>query len=186
MTVTDLKSEPKSFTYLYERPALTVDAIVITEESRPHVLLIRRKNEPWAGFWALPGGYVDRGETLVAATARELLEETGVDAERWGLKFEQICTMGDPGRDPRGWIVGLAYAALTTINRDQLGARAGDDAAAAEWFPINDLPLPLATDHLEMLQRSFQCLALTDEGVQKNSVLRKALLEAASDAKILN
>ena len=179
MTVTELTTDSK-FTYQYERPALTVDAIVISEEDTPHVLLIRRKNEPWAGFWALPGGYVDRGETLVAATARELFEETGVDAQRWGLQFEQICTMGDPGRDPRGWIVGLAYAALTSVDRNLLRPKAGDDAAAAEWFSINNLPLPLATDHLEMLQRAFRWIALTDTRVEKNSVLKKALIEAAT------
>jgi 8-oxo-dGTP diphosphatase len=177
-----IESHPDSnkFTYDFERAALTVDAIVITEENPPHVLLIRRKNEPWKGWYALPGGYVDRGETLVAAAIRELLEETGVDAERWGLQFEQICTMGDPGRDPRGWVVGLAYAALTSIDRNELGAQAGDDADAVAWFPINDLPLPLATDHLEMLQRAFKLIALTDERVEKNSILRKYLLDAAS------
>jgi 8-oxo-dGTP diphosphatase len=180
MTVTETSSDSK-FTYAYERPALTVDAIVITDEDPPQVLLIRRKNEPWKDWWALPGGYVDRGETLAAATARELEEETGVDAEHWGLKFEQICTMGDPGRDPRGWIVGLAYAALTSVSREALGAREGDDAAAVAWFPIDKLPIPLATDHLEMLQKAFRWIVLTDKRVEENPVLKKALLFAAGD-----
>ncbi|KAL4530113.1 hypothetical protein Ndes2526A_g04846 [Nannochloris sp. 'desiccata'] len=88
--------------------------------------------------------------------------------------------MGDPGRDPRGWIVGLAYAALTSVDRNLLGARAGDDAAATEWFPIDNLPLPLATDHLEMLQRACRWIVLTDKRVlEGNDLLRKALLDVA-------
>ena len=80
---------------------LTADAIVLTRESSPRVLLIRRKHPPFTGAWALPGGFVDPDEPLENAVRRELREETGLDIEIW----EQIQTFGDPGRDPRGWTV---------------------------------------------------------------------------------
>ena len=68
-----------SHTYEYARPSVTVDVVIVTREAVPRVLLIRRKKEPFAGAWAIPGGFVDPGETLAAAAARELREETGVE-----------------------------------------------------------------------------------------------------------
>src|SRR5580700_5526840 len=83
-------------TYEYPRPALTVDITIVTRESRPRVLLIRRKRDPFAGSWALPGGFVDENERLADAARRELAEETGLTA----ADLEQLYTAGDPGRDP--------------------------------------------------------------------------------------
>jgi 8-oxo-dGTP diphosphatase len=137
----------KQFTYDYPRPALTVDIVVATREASPRVLLIQRKNEPFAGSWALPGGFVDEGERLGDAARRELREETGIDAE----DMEQLYTSGNPGRDPRGWTVSVVYLIQTDPAR--LKPQAADDAAAVGWYPLNELPV-LAFDHEMLLARA--------------------------------
>ena len=142
----------KKHTYDYPRPALTVDVVLLTRESVPCVLLIRRKNEPFAGCWAFPGGFVEEGETLAQAAARELLEETMLAAP----ELEPLHTAGDPGRDPRGWIVTVAF--LGRVDRKKLKPKGADDASAAEWFPIDDLPT-LAFDHAMILDRAKARLA---------------------------
>src|SRR5437899_2742525 len=76
------KSRPTKFTYDYPRPAVTVDVVIVSDEREPRVLLIRRKHDPFAGMWALPGGFIEMEESLEAAARRELHEETGVEAER--------------------------------------------------------------------------------------------------------
>jgi 8-oxo-dGTP diphosphatase len=133
--------------YDYPRPALTVDLAVVTREARPRTLLIRRQKEPFAGSWALPGGFVDSNERLADAARRELLEETGVRVA--GL--EQLYTAGDPGRDPRGWVVSVAY--LAQVDPDAVKPVAADDAVEVGWFPLDDLP-PLAFDHAMLLERA--------------------------------
>ena len=143
----------KKFSYAYPRPALTVDLVVATRESRPRVLLIRRKSDPFAGSWALPGGFVDENEPLLAAARRETLEETGVEVG----DLEQLYTAGDPGRDPRGWTVTVAY--LVRVKPDELKPVAADDAAEVGWFPLDDLP-SMAFDHAMILGRA--CARITD------------------------
>src|SRR5438128_4986046 len=101
------KTPRRKFTYDYPRPSVTVDMIIVTTEPRPRVLLIRRKHDPFAGLWALPGGFVNQDEALDAAARRELREETGVEASA----IEQLHTFGDPGRDPRGHTISVAYLA---------------------------------------------------------------------------
>lgn len=107
-----------------------------------------------AGSWALPGGFVDEDEPLERAAERELQEETGVDPAT--VQLIQIGAFGDPGRDPRGWTVTVAFAALVTEAR--LSVQAADDAADAQWFPINDLPR-LAFDHKLVTRMAFRRLA---------------------------
>ena len=146
----------------------------------------QRKNPPFAGRWALPGGFVDEGEPLEAAAARELQEETSVDPA--SVLLTQVGAFGDPGRDPRGWCVSVAFAALVPSTR--LGVKAADDAAAAQWFPISQLP-PLAFDHKLIVRSAFRHLAsqlARGEGTAPQqqqpvppAVLR-ADLEAAADA----
>ncbi len=120
----------------YKNPSVTVDCVVFDDHDR--LLLIRRKNPPFAGQFALPGGFVDYGETTEAAARRELMEETGLAARDLRL----IGVYSDPKRDPRGHTIGIAY--LTTIKD---GAPvAGDDAAAAE-FRADWRELDLAFDH---------------------------------------
>ena len=137
----------RRFSYDYPRPALTVDLVVTTRETRPRVLLIRRKKDPFAGSWALPGGFVDENERLADAARRELEEETGAKV----ADLEQLYTAGDPGRDPRGWTVSVAY--LARVNFADVEPVAADDAAEVGWFPLDDLPA-LAFDHAMLLARA--------------------------------
>jgi len=133
----------KRFAYDYPRPSVTVDIVLVTSQREPHVLLIRRKKAPFAGRWALPGGFVDMDETLEESARRELREETGLTVGN----LEQLHTFGNPTRDPRGRVISVAF--LGRVSQTQ-SAHADDDAAAAAWFPLNSLP-ELAFDHDEIL-----------------------------------
>ena len=138
-----------SFTYSYPRPTVTVDCIVFQKRNDHYfVLLIRRGNEPFKGFWAIPGGFVEMDESLESAASRELAEETGLK----GIALEQFHAFGDPLRDPRHRTISVAYVGFTDDN--QL-VKAGDDAAEVGWFGVNDLP-PLAFDHPKILKMAFQ------------------------------
>ncbi len=117
------------------------------------LLLVRRSNEPYAGKWALPGGFVDEDEDLSDACARELAEETGLRPSA----MAQIGAWGAPGRDPRGRNVSVAY--LAVVGPEARSARAGDDAAEARWFPVEDLP-ETAFDHADIISAGLQKLRL--------------------------
>jgi 8-oxo-dGTP diphosphatase len=121
-------------------PSVTVDCVVFDDRGR--LLLIRRRNPPFGGQFALPGGFVDYGETTEAAARRELAEETGLQAGELRL----VGVYSDPKRDPRGHIIGIAY--LTTI--EDGAPVAGDDAAEAE-FRADWRDLDLAFDHNEIV-----------------------------------
>lgn len=138
------KSRPKKYTYDYPRPAVTVDLVIVSDEKDPRVLLVRRKHDPFAGTWALPGGFLDMEESLEAAARRELREETGVEVER----LEQLHTFGDPGRDPRGRTITVVY--LAVVDATKLRPRADDDAAEVGWHPLREPPA-LAFDHADIL-----------------------------------
>ena len=86
-----MSNSPGKYTYEFPRPAVTVDIVILTHESEPHVLLIRRGDEPFKGAWALPGGFLDQNETLIEAAHRELREETGVT----GVELEQLGAFAD-------------------------------------------------------------------------------------------
>lgn len=136
----------KKFTYEWARPAVTVDLAVVTREAKPRVLLIQREKDPFAGTWALPGGFVDENEKLADAARRELREETGVEV----AEIEQLYTAGDPGRDPRGWTISVLY--LARVNPGDLQPVAADDARAVGWHSLEKLP-KLAFDHAMLLGR---------------------------------
>jgi 8-oxo-dGTP diphosphatase len=124
---------------------LTVDVVIFTIRGGAlHVLLVRRAAPPFAGRYAIPGGFVHEAESLEAAARRELAEETGVR----DVYLEQLYTFGDPGRDPRGRVVTVAYFAL--IASDETPLRAGTDAAEARWFAMDAVPA-LAFDHRAIL-----------------------------------
>lgn len=145
---------PGRHVYEYPRPAVTADALVfVLADTGLEVLLVERGHEPFAGSMALPGGFVDPDEPLAAAARRELLEETGVTA---GTMI-QVGAFGDPGRDPRGHTVGVAF--LTLMRREVVleSMRAGDDAAGVALHPAHDPP-PLAFDHGEMLDAALDLL----------------------------
>ena len=102
------------YSYAYPRPALTVDIVIFTLRDRHlHVLLVQRADDPFAGMWALPGGFVNIDESLEDAACRELDEETGLKP----AYLEQLYTYGEPLRDPRGRTVTIAYFALTPGRR---------------------------------------------------------------------
>ena len=137
------------YTYDFPRPSLTVDALVFREiDSVLHVLLIQRKHDPFAGYWAIPGGFMDLDETLETAVARELLEETGLDAN----SVTQLHTFSAVDRDPRGRTIAVAFIVTVDPGEEPVAA---DDAADLSWFPVDDLPL-LAFDHDQIIQMACE------------------------------
>ncbi len=125
------------YTYSYPRPAVTVDAILVSKQNS--VLLIERGREPFKGTWALPGGFIEMDEELEAACCRELEEETGVRIK----DVKQFRAYAGVYRDPRHRTISVIFYAFTET---ELIANAGDDAAKAKWFPLNHLP-EMAFDH---------------------------------------
>ncbi len=133
-------------------PDVAVDVALFTlQEGELSLLLVQRGRPPFEGMWALPGGFVEEGETLESAMRRELEEETGLHE----VYLEQLHTFGDPGRDPRGWIISVAYLGLTHPQANVL--RAGDDAAHTAWFPVDRVPA-LAFDHAQIVALARQRL----------------------------
>lgn len=128
-------------------PALTVDCVVLDSHNR--ILLIRRGNPPFQGQYALPGGFVDVGETVDAACRRELKEETGIEVGALRL----IGVYSDPSRDPRGHTCSVAFLAYAG-NAQPV---AGDDASAAEWVE-NWRRVSLAFDHATILRHAQRLL----------------------------
>jgi 8-oxo-dGTP diphosphatase len=119
---------------------LTVDVVALVTGTRtPRILLVQRANPPFAGRWALPGGFVEEGERVIDAARRELGEETGLQAGA----MELLGVYDTPGRDPRGWTVSVVY--LARLHR-ACSVTGGDDASEARWFPVDGLP-ELAFDH---------------------------------------
>src|SRR3954470_5963992 len=124
-----------TFSYKFARPALAVDCVVFgLDEDDLKVLLIRRDIEPFAGRWALPGGFVRLDETVDAAAKRELAEETGLTR----VYLEQLYTFGAIERDPRERVVSVAHYAL--VNLVDHRVKAATDAREAAWFAVDDLP----------------------------------------------
>jgi 8-oxo-dGTP diphosphatase len=129
----------------YDRPSVTVDVVIFTlAGDELKVLLVKRKNPPFAGHWAIPGGFVKMNESLEAAAKRELEEETGVK----DVYIEQLYTFGDPGRDPRTRVITVAYFALVPF--DAIEHRPGEESSETAWHPLKKLP-ELAFDHAEIL-----------------------------------
>lgn len=123
------------FSYPYPRPAVTADVVAFTLRGDDlAVLLIKRKADPFEGHWALPGGFVNENESLERAAARELYEETGLT----GVRLEQIGAFGDPGRDPRGHTVTVAFM---TFRASETALNPGDDAIEAAWHPLRNVDL---------------------------------------------
>lgn len=140
------------YSYEYERPALTVDIVVFAlDDDDLKVMLIQRDLAPFAGQWALPGGFVRIDETLDEAARRELQEETGLK----DIFLEQLYTFGDVNRDPRERVVTVGYYAL--VNLAGHAVQASADARNAAWFPVNDLP-SLPFDHDQILQAAHDRL----------------------------
>jgi 8-oxo-dGTP diphosphatase len=113
---------------------VAADALVVRDGE---ILLIRRGKEPFKGKWALPGGFVEEGETVEGACVREAKEETGLDVRI----LKMVGVFSEPSRDPRG-TVGVAF--LCEVAGGKL--KGGDDVEEAKWFPLGELP-ELAFDH---------------------------------------
>lgn len=144
-------------------PLLTVDCVIV--DRRRRVLLIKRANAPFKGRFALPGGFVDLDETVEDACLREVLEETNLKIRRPAL----VGIYSEPGRDPRGATVSIAYAARVASAK----ATAGDDAAATAW--VGDWQKQdLAFDHNEIIRDAMRTLAKTriKRAVKKRRVTR--------------
>jgi len=130
---------------------VTVDIVIFTIQSGElRVLLVKRGAQPFQGQYAIPGGFVHEGESLEDAALRELREETGVA----DVYLEQLYSFGDPGRDPRGRVITVAYFALVSADRS---LKAGTDAAEATWWPFDRLP-QLAFDHRKILDYALERL----------------------------
>jgi len=125
------------------RPLVTADMIITRHDDRTRVVLVRRRNPPEG--WALPGGFVELGETVEQAAAREALEETGLTV----VNARQFHVYSDPARDPRSHTISVVFAG--EASGDPVG---GDDAAEARWFASDGLPAPIAFDH-QLILRDF-------------------------------
>lgn len=146
------KPRRRQFCYDYPRPMVTADSVIFTIMGDDlKVLLIRRGRPPFKDRWAIPGGFVEMGESLEQAARRELEEETGVR----DVHLEQLSTFGDPKRDPRGRVISVAYFVL--VNAEALMIQAADDASAVRWFSMYALP-PLAFDHDRVLDDALKRL----------------------------
>ncbi len=116
----------------YKRPSVTADILILgmnEDYSSLKLLLIKRGDHPFLGCWALPGGFIQENETAYQAASRELEEETGLK----GLYLDQIYTFTKPGRDPRTWVMSIAYLALIPALQEVRGL---DDAEDAAWFDL--------------------------------------------------
>lgn len=137
-------------------PDVTVDMVVFAGDDDPHLLLIKRGDAPYRGCYALPGGYTVAGERLVGAVRREVVEETGLEVGA----LERVGVYDDPGRDPRGHVLSVAYGTRLSATQD---VRAGDDAAAAEWIPLGTVlrgEIHLAFDHGHIITDAAETLGV--------------------------
>lgn len=142
--------EEKKYCYKYPHPAVTTDCVIFGfDGSELQVLLIERGIEPFKGKWAFPGGFLNMDETAGEGARRELKEETGLE----NAYIEQFNTYSEPGRDPRERVITIAHYALVRIQE----VKGGDDAAKAQWFPIDEVP-QLAFDHDKILRDAMRKL----------------------------
>ena len=120
-------------------PRLTVDIVLIENNS---VLLVKRKYEPYKGYWAIPGGFVEYGEKVESTGVREMKEETGLNVEIGRL----VGVYSDPSRDPRGHVVSVVFLGRRTGG----DLKAGTDSREVKFFHLGNLP-ELAFDHKKIL-----------------------------------
>jgi 8-oxo-dGTP diphosphatase len=140
-----LRKQVKRSSKEYQNPSVTVDIVIFTiQDGDLRILLIKRKNSPFKGKWAIPGGFVEYDEPLEDAAKRELEEETGVR----DVYIEQLYTFGEPRRDPRARVITVAYFAL--VSSEKIVLRPQTDASDVRWFSMYNLP-KLAFDHDQIL-----------------------------------
>ncbi len=144
-------------TYKHPRPAVATDIVVFGfrpgETPKLQVALIRRQREPFKGQLALPGGFLRPGESAEDTAWRELQEEATIKPDY----LEQLYTFSDPKRDPRGWIISVAYFGL--VRSDRFSLRAGSDADDAGWYDVDQaLAEVQAFDHVSILSKALERL----------------------------
>ena len=131
--------------------AVTTDCVIFCRKNgEEKILLVQRKKEPFQDQWALPGGFLENEEPLEVGAKRELEEETGLKIK----EVHQVRVFGDPGRDPRGRTISIAFWGETPSEEKVEGK---DDAAAAKWFSVKELPV-LAFDHDEIVLAALEKL----------------------------
>lgn len=142
------------YTYIFPRPAVTADCVIVSEDAQGchRLLLVQRGNEPFKGCWALPGGFMEMDETLEECARRELKEETGLET---AARFEELKSFSTLDRDPRGRTITVAFLAVVPMAE----VKGNDDAAEACWFSFDELP-QLAFDHDEIVALARQRLAI--------------------------
>lgn len=142
--------EEQKYTYKYPHPAVTTDCVVFGVASRKlEILLVERGNEPYKGYWAFPGGFLNMDENAEQGALRELKEETGLELQN----IKEFGAFTDVDRDPRERVISIAFYALTKKSE----VKGGDDAAKAQWFALDKVPR-LAFDHDLMLKKAIQKL----------------------------
>ena len=135
----------------YRNPSLTTDIFIFDDDL--NFILIKRKNEPYKNYWALPGGFVDYGECVEDAAIREALEETSINVE---LK-ELVGVYSDPSRDPRGHTVSITYTARGNMKK----MNAADDACDIGLFKQEDLEkINLAFDHAKIIKDCLKSIIM--------------------------
>ncbi|RMG63678.1 MAG: NUDIX hydrolase [Calditrichaeota bacterium] len=140
-----------AYSYPYPRPLVTVDVFLLRLNGpEVEVLLVERKRPPFQGRWALPGGFIEMDEPLIASARRELSEETGLR----GLPLLELAVFGDPGRDPRDRTVTIVFAGALPLDQSPAVA-GGDDARQARWFGLSQLPA-LAFDHGQIVRTCLE------------------------------
>ncbi len=138
------------YCYKYPHPAVTTDCVVFGFDGHQlNILLVERGLEPFKGYWAFPGGFMNIDETAEQGAVRELCEETSLELSY----LKQFGTFSGVHRDPRERVITIAYYALTK----KLSVKGGDDAAQAQWFPLDEVP-PLAFDHDYILRKATEQL----------------------------
>lgn len=160
--------------YPYARPMVAADCVVFSiKDGKLQVALVLRGHDTEGNKWALPGGFLREQESPKRAAQRELFEETGIaDRSLADQPMLEVGTYGDPGRDPRGWVISTAFQTLIPMNRVHLVA--GTDAKKAEWFPVDRLP-DLAFDHatiLEDARKQLRAILETDLPASAESVFQ--------------
>ena len=142
--------EEQGYTYKYPHPAVTTDCVVFgVDGHKLKILLIERGNEPYKGYWAFPGGFLNMDENTEQGALRELKEETGLVLQN----IKEFGTFSEVNRDPRERVISIAFYAIAKTSE----VKGGDDAAKAQWFALDEVPR-LAFDHDLMLKNAIQKL----------------------------
>lgn len=176
----------------YDRPSVAADVVVFSvmkddecedvrrlQEKKLKILLIRRGGFPYKGSWAMPGGFCRKGEDVIDSARRELCEETGIG----DAYVKLVGVYGEPGRDPRGWVISSTYMAL--MNAGACSLKAGDDAQDARWFTVELTDVSTeATEVSGTGEENVKNEVEASHKVQNGKKYRLVLKNADSDIKL--